>query len=202
MRRPSLLTLLSLSLMALAVRADQVTLKNGDRLSGSVVKTEDDAKTLLIKTELAGDVTIPWDAVTGIVSSQPLHITLSDGRVIAGTVSTVEGKLEVATKDAGTVSAEHDAVKAVRNDAQQAEAERLEHPRLRDNWRGLLDLGLSVTEGNSSTTALTIAGKASRIVPKNKLTLYYTQVYSKDNAQSPASQTQTRFMAEFAMSSI
>jgi hypothetical protein len=66
-----LLTLLSLSLMALGSKADQVTLKNGDRLSGSVVKTDDDAKTLLIKTELAGDVTIPWDAVTGIVSSQP-----------------------------------------------------------------------------------------------------------------------------------
>jgi putative salt-induced outer membrane protein YdiY len=186
MRRPLFLTLLSLSLMALGVQADQVTLKNGDRWSGSIVKTDDDAKTLLIKTELAGDVTIPWDAVTGIVSSQPLHITLADGRVIAGTVSTAEGKLEVATKDAGTVSAAHDAVKAVRNDAQQAEAERLQHPRLRDCWSGLLDLGLSVTEGNSSTTALTIAGKASRIVPKNKLTLYYTQVYSKDNALSPA----------------
>jgi len=111
MRRPLLLTLLSLSLMALGVQADQVTLKNGDRLSGSVVKTDDDAKTLLIKTELAGDVIIPWDVVTGIVSSQPLHITLSDGRVIAGTVSTAEGKLEVATKDAGTVSAAYDAVK-------------------------------------------------------------------------------------------
>jgi len=186
MRRPLLLTLLSLSLFSLAAPADQVTLKNGDRLSGAIVKTNDDAKTLLIKTELAGDVTIPWDAVTGIVSSQPLHITLSDGRVIAGTVSTAEGKLEVATKDAGTVSAAHDAVKAVRNDAQQAEAERLQHPGLRDYWSGLLDMGLSVTEGNSSTTALTIAGKASRMVPKNKLTLYYTQVYGKDSAESPA----------------
>src|SRR3989442_5406802 len=147
MRRPLFLPLLSLSLMALGVQADQVTLKNGDRLRGSVVKTDDDARTLLIKTDLAGDVTIPWDAVTGIVSSQPLHITLSDGRVITGTVSTTEGKLEIATKDAGTISAAHDAVKAVRNDAQQAAVERLQRPRLRDYWSGLLDLGLSVTEG-------------------------------------------------------
>jgi len=170
-----------LSLFSLALHADQVTLKNGDRLSGSIVKTDDEAKTLFVKTEFAGDVTIPWDAVTGIVSSQPLHITLSDGRVIAGTVSTTDGKLEVATKDAGTVSATHDAIKAVRNDAQQAEVDRLRHPRLRDYWSGLFDLGLSITEGNSSTTALSIAGKASRIVPKNKLTLYYTQVYAKDS---------------------
>src|SRR5262245_36129448 len=113
MRRTVLLTLLSLCVFSAAVRADKVTLKNGDRLSGTIVKTDDEAKNLLIRSELAGDVTIAWDAITGIVSSQPLHITLTDGRVIAGTVSTTDGKLEVATKDAGRVTAAHDAVKAV-----------------------------------------------------------------------------------------
>lgn len=186
MRRTLLLTLLSLSLLSLSVLADQVTLKNGDRLSGTIVKTDDETKTLLIKTDLAGDVTIKWDDVTAIVSSQPLHIVLSDGRTLTGTVTTTDGALEVATKDAGTVSAPHDAVKTIRNNAQQAEQERLKHPGLRDYWSGLFDLGLSVTEGNSSNAALTIAGKASRVVPKNKLTLYYTQVYSKDSATSPA----------------
>jgi len=185
-RKLLLPTLLLLSLFSLQLQADQVTLKNGDRLSGSIVKTDDDAKTLLIKTELAGEVTIPWDAVTDIFSSQPLHITLFDGRVIVGTVSTADGKLAVVTKDTGTVSAAHDAVKVIRNDAQQAEADRLLHPRLRDYWNGLFDLGLSITQGNSSTTALTIAGKASRIVPNNKLTLYFTQVYGKDRATSPS----------------
>ena len=48
------MTLLWLSLFSLAARADQVTLKNGDRLSGAIVKTDDDTKTLLMKTELAG----------------------------------------------------------------------------------------------------------------------------------------------------
>jgi small nuclear ribonucleoprotein (snRNP)-like protein len=138
MRRMLVLTILSLSLLSSSARADQVTLKNGDRLSGTIVKSDDDAKTLLIKTDLAGDVTIKWDTVTAIVSSQPLHITLSDGRVVAGTVTTTEGNLEIATKDAGTVSATHDAVKAIRNDAQQAEIDRLQHPRLRDlkTWLG------------------------------------------------------------------
>jgi putative salt-induced outer membrane protein YdiY len=186
MRRKFVLALVLLSLCALAVRADQVTLKNGDRLSGTVIKSSDDAKTLLIKTELAGEVTISWDAITAIVSSQPLHLTLSDGRVVVGTVSTADGKIEVATKDAGTVDTAHDAVKAIRNDAQQTEYDRMQHPRLRDNWSGLFDLGLSLTEGNSSTSALTIAAKAARVVPKNKLTLYYTEVYAKDSNQTPA----------------
>jgi len=184
MRRMLVLTTLSLSLLSLPVLADQVALKNGDRLSGIIVKSDDDAKTLLIKSDLAGDVTIKWDAVTAIVSSQPLHIILSDGRVIVGRVTTTDGTLEIAT-DSGTVPAAHDAVKAIRDNATQAEIDRLQHPRLLDYWSGLFDLGLSVTEGNSSTTALTIAGKASRVVPKNKLTLYYTQVYSKDSRESP-----------------
>jgi len=179
------LTLLSLSLASLSVRADQVTLKNGDRLSGTIVKSDDDAKTLLIKTDLAGDVSIKWEVVTAIVSSQPLHITLSDGRVIVGRVTTTDGALEIAT-EGGTVPAAHDTVQAIRDNATQAEIDRLQHPRLLDYWRGMFDLGLSVTEGNSSTAALTIAGKASRVVPKNKLTLYYTEVYSRDGNQSPA----------------
>ena len=185
MRRMSILTILSLSLLSLPVFADQLTLKNGDRLSGTIVKSDDDAKTLLIKTDLAGDVTVKWDAITAIVSSQPLHIMLSDGRVIVGRVSTTDGMLEIAT-DGGTVPAAHDAVKAIRDNATQAEIDRLQHPGLRDYWSGLFDLGLSLTEGNSSTAALTIAGKASRVVPKNKLTLYYTEVYSRDSNESPA----------------
>ena len=111
MRRIAFLTMLWLSLFSLAARGDQVTLKNGDRLSGAIVKLDEDAKTLQIKTDLAGDVTIKWDDITGIVSSQNLHITLSDGRVVVGTVSTEDGKLEIATREAGTFSAPHEAVK-------------------------------------------------------------------------------------------
>ena len=185
MRRMLILTILSLPLLSLSVFADQLTLKNGDRLSGTIVKSDEDAKTLLIKTDLAGDVTVKWEAITAIVSSQPLHIMLSDGRVLVGRVSTTDGTLEIAT-DGGTVPAAHDAVKAIRDNATQAEIDRLQHPGLREYWSGLFDLGLSLTEGNSSTAALTIAGKASRVVPKNKLTLYYTEVYSRDSNESPA----------------
>src|SRR6266404_9679603 len=123
MRQMLILTILSLSL-SLPVFADQLTLKNGDRLSGTIVKLDDDAKTLLIKTDLAGDVTVKWDAITAIVSSQPLHIMLSDGRVIVGRVSTTDGTLEIAT-DGGTVPAAHDAVKAIHDNATQAEMDRL-----------------------------------------------------------------------------
>jgi hypothetical protein len=58
-----------LCLLAVSARPDQVTLKNGDRLTGTIVKS--DSKTMLIKTELAGEVNVQWEAVTSIVPSQP-----------------------------------------------------------------------------------------------------------------------------------
>ena len=47
--------------------ADQVTLKNGDRLSGTITKS--DGKTLVIKTDYAGDVTVKFDAIQSITST-------------------------------------------------------------------------------------------------------------------------------------
>src|SRR5690348_8943596 len=94
-----------LYLCAAGLWADQVTLKNGDRLTGTIVKTDDKAETLLIKTEFAGDVTVKWEAVTSLETTQPLHLTLKDGRTIVGTVTTTEGALDVTTKTEGEVKA-------------------------------------------------------------------------------------------------
>jgi small nuclear ribonucleoprotein (snRNP)-like protein len=127
LRRGVLFVALEAVLCVLGARADQLTLKNGDRLSGTIVKS--DVKTLLIKTEFAGDVNVQWDAVTSIVSSQPLHLDLKDGQTVVGTVASADGKLDVTTKTAGEVDTTKDAVVAVRNDDEQkvhdAEVDRL-----------------------------------------------------------------------------
>ena len=73
-------------LCAEAAFADQVTMKNGDRLSGAIIKS--DAKNLVMKTEFAGEVTISWDAVTAITSTTQLHVALKDGQTVVGTVTT------------------------------------------------------------------------------------------------------------------
>jgi len=46
----------SLCVLVSCARADQVTLKNGDRLTGTIVKS--DGTTLLLKTDSAGDVSL------------------------------------------------------------------------------------------------------------------------------------------------
>ena len=60
---------------ASAVWADQVTLKNGDRVTGSIVKKE--GNNLTIKSDLMGVVTIPWDQITEIKSAEPLNVVLA-----------------------------------------------------------------------------------------------------------------------------
>ena len=57
------LSLLALLAVSSTLFADQVTLKNGDRLTGTIVKS--DGKTLVIHTDAADDVTIKFDAIQG-----------------------------------------------------------------------------------------------------------------------------------------
>ena len=183
----------SLCLCASCAFADQVTLKNGDRLTGTITKSDDKMETLLIKTEFAGNVTVKWEAITSIVAEQPLHITLKDGQTIVGTVTTTDGALDVATKTSGEVKAPKENVAIVRNDAEQKalndEMYRQMHPRFVDYWSGLFDTGLSLTDGNSSTINYTMTAKAARVAKRDKVSMYATAVYGKNNAVSPTETT-------------
>jgi putative salt-induced outer membrane protein YdiY len=178
-------------LLVLNARADQVTLKNGDRLTGTIVKS--DAKTMLIKTELAGEVNVQWEAVTSIVSSQPLHLALKDGQTVVGLVTTADGKLDVATKTTGEVVAQKETVVTVRNDDEEksydAEMDRLRNPHLTDFWSGILDTGLSVTRGNSAMLAYSLSAKAARVTTRDKISVFSTAVYASDDTTPPSRTT-------------
>jgi putative salt-induced outer membrane protein len=183
----SLCVLVLLCGLASVAKGDQVTLKNGDRLSGTIVTS--DGKTLVLKTEAAGELTIKWETVSGIVSSQPLSLQLKDGQIVSGNVTTENGKFEVATRDHGEVAAPRDSVVAIRNGEEQSTYDRLQHPRLTDFWSGVLDTGLSETRGNSALTAFNLTAKAARVTNRNKLSLYATSVYATDNTTPPSRTT-------------
>jgi putative salt-induced outer membrane protein YdiY len=174
-------------LSASSANADQVTLKNGDRLTGAIVKS--DGKTLLLKTDAAGEVTLKWDAVSAIASSEPLNLQLKNGQVVSGNVTTDDGKFEVATPNRDQVAAPRDAIVAIRNADEQTAYDRSLHPRLTDFWSALLDTGLSETRGNSALLAFNLSGKAARVTTRNKLSLYATSVYATDNTTPPGRTT-------------
>ena len=96
-----------------AVFADQITLKNGDHLTGTIVKS--DGKTLVLHTEFAGDVTLQFAAITQITTDKPLHVALKNGQTVVGAISTSDGKLEVAPKSGAPVETPKDSVVAILN---------------------------------------------------------------------------------------
>jgi len=149
------------------VLADQITLNNGDRLTGTI--TTADSTSLNLKTDYAGDLTIKWDAIQSISSDQPLYVTPKTGPVVVGSVTTSDGKLQVATSTGGTISVDRDAVKTVRSESEQ---------RAYSAWGGFLDSGLSLSRGNSETTNFTIGASATRITDKNKASAFVNSIYS------------------------
>ena len=163
-----------------ALFADQVVLKNGDRLTGSIVKS--DGKSLVIKTEFEGEVMVQWEAIQELKSEQQLHLGLTGGKTVVGPVTTSDGKLEVATKTAGTVETPKESVLVMRNDAEQVAWEKSQHPGLLEGWNGGLDLGFGLTRGNSQTKSLAVAFKATRTGLRDKLTLYEGTIYATNDA--------------------
>ena len=187
--RRSLLCVSLFLLVVTAARADQVTLKNGDRLSGKIISG--DGKTLVLKSDFAGDVTIQWDAITGIESADNIHITLKDGTRLSGKVTTQDGKFVVAGAPAAATpaAAAKDAIVAVRNDAEQHSfdeaAERMAHPKFTYFWHGMFDTGLALTRGNSDTANFTLAAKAIRETPRDKLTVYGDYIFANNGSVPP-----------------
>jgi putative salt-induced outer membrane protein YdiY len=172
-----------LMLSSCVVFADQITLKNGDRLTGTIEKSDD--KELVIKTEFAGEVTVQWPAVQEIKSDQELHVGLKNGQTVVGPVSSADGKIEVSTKTAGNVEAPKENILVMRSDAEQIAWERLQHPGLLQGWAGGVNVGFGLTAGNSETKNLALAFNGIRTGLRDKLTLYAGSVYATSATATP-----------------
>lgn len=183
LRKFELLTLATLVAFSSAVFADQVTLKNGDRFTGAVVKA--DGKTLVLHTDAAGDLTLKFDAIQEIKTDKDLHIVLKGGKTAVGPVTTSDGKLEIATKS-GPVEAAIADVTIIRNDAEEAAYQHSLHPRLTQDWAGGISLGFSVARGNSDTENLALAFNAARTTLNDKITLYASSIDTTNNNASPS----------------
>ena len=84
-----LFTVLLVFLTCGSAYADEVWLKNGDRLTGKVVSL--DGGTLTFKTSYAGDLSIKWEEVANLKTDEPGKVVLSDETAAQGPVSPGEG---------------------------------------------------------------------------------------------------------------
>jgi hypothetical protein len=159
--------------------ADQIVLKNGDRLAGSIEKSDD--KALLIKTEFAGEVTVKGPAVQEINSTQPLNVSLSDGKTVIGTVTTSDGDLAIVTPNAGTVIEPKTSVTRLFGEGEQAAYEKSLHPGLLEGWKGGANVGFALTSGNSQTKNLDIAFTPDPKTLHDHLGLYTSTLYATND---------------------
>lgn len=184
MRKTAFIALIAFLGLASAVFADQITLKNGDHLSGTVVKS--DGKTLVLHTDYAGDVTVQFDAITQLTTDKELHVTTADKKTIVGPVTTSDGKIEVATKAAGTVEVAPAKVVLMRNDAEQETYDKSLHPGLLHGWNGGVSVGFSLARGNSEATNLALAINAVHPTENDATTIYLTSLDTNNQLATPS----------------
>jgi hypothetical protein len=163
-----------LLLSGLLAAADQVVLKNGDTITGAIVKK--DGGKLTIKSEFLGEVSMPWDAVKSVRSDETLTVQLPGGERVAGKVSTAGETLEVATVS-GPTPVPMTAVGTIRNPAEQHAWERLQHPGMLELWTGFFDAGLTLARGNARTDTVTTSFNAVRVTHNDKIAVTVNQLF-------------------------
>jgi putative salt-induced outer membrane protein len=161
--------------------ADQVTLKNGDHLTGTIAKS--DGKTLTLKTDAMGSVDIQFTAIKDFSSEKPLYVqTTSTKQTYNGTVNTTDDSLAVVTSPTQTVTVAKSDMAAIRSPEEQTAYEKAQHPGLLQGWTGGANIGFGLTAGNSETESLALGFSAVRAGLHDKISMYATSVYSRNNA--------------------
>lgn len=154
-------------------RADLVTMKNGDRVSGSVVKK--DGTTLIFDSKLFGQIKIPWAEVAAIETSGPVNVATTDGKAQKATLTTKGDQVQVAV-GADVRSMTVNDVPTLRNDAEQATYERLLKPGWGSLWAGTASIGWAGARGNAKTSSFTTGMNAVRATNNDKTALYFSSI--------------------------
>jgi putative salt-induced outer membrane protein len=163
-----------------ALHADTVTLKNGDRITGTALKL--DGGKLTVKNTYSDAITISWDEVTGLTLTQPLLLTTPKGTVSVTSIERTDAGL-VVTTPSGPITLAPAAVKTLRTPADQQTYEDSLHPGWGHAWAGNVNLSLALAHGNSETTTFSAGFTAVRVTNTDKTLLYANYLYST-NANS------------------
>lgn len=178
MNKWSSLWVLTVCLVAqVYANGDQLTLKNGDRISGTVVKS--DGKSLILKSDLMGEVKIALDDISTITADKPLYVTLADGRTVLGVVSTTGDNTNIKTTS-GDIAVKRSSIQVIRSEAEQRIYESTLKPGWLEQWTGGADFGVALTRGNSDTTNLALGLALTRETLHDKTNVYAASIYNRD----------------------
>ena len=162
-------------------RTDVVTLANGDRITGEVVRL--DRGRLEFKTDDAGTLYLEWDNLVSVVTSRLVEVTTTDGRMFLGSLAQRTSRsIEVVGLDA-TES-------LLMSDVTEITAIG------RSFWRkldGSFDLGFSYTR-SSGILQLNLNSATVYITPgwQGRLTASFTETGQSDTSEDDESSSDDR----------
>jgi putative salt-induced outer membrane protein len=164
---------------------DQITMKNGDKITGTIVKKDGDA--LTIKTDQFGTVTTSWAKVDSIVSTTP-ETVVAQGKTVQGTINTTDGQVAIVSQGQTTTVPPAD-ITAIRNADEEKAYERLQNPRWDQLWSGNASFGLAGSTGNAITQTITAAVTAARTTNTDKTSIYFNDIKSSATVTGVNSET-------------
>ena len=164
----SLFTLISIP----STYSDEVTLKDGSRLIGTILKLRDG--NLILQTKHVGKVTIRISGIEGSQTDQVNGIALSDLSPHLGTLKYSDGQQQV-------VLEEGDARSIVPADLSLIWPEDKDMPGPAKLWSAEVELGINGASGNSDRFSFLGRSEVTRKTETNKLLLYLQGYYAEDN---------------------
>ena len=156
--------------------ADTVVLKNGDKLTGTVLNL--DSGKLTVKTNYADAVPVSWDQVVSFTVDQGLVLPQASGSPLSVTAMERTDAGIVVTTATGKITLKPGDVTILRSSADQTAYEQTLHPGWSHDWAGTGNLSLALARGNSNTTTFGAGVNAARATLHDKTALYATSLYS------------------------
>jgi putative salt-induced outer membrane protein YdiY len=161
------------SSLSAAAFGDEIRVNNGDRITGKVTRVT--SKNIMINTEYAGNISVSLASIEGISSDVVFHFELKDSSVVSGKITGIpEGSnaLTIENADEGEKQIEIAKISAVRSSSEQEEYIRRTARKWTDLWHGDMNLGFTLTSGNTKTRTLATGANLARETQKDKVTMY------------------------------
>jgi len=159
MCRIIIVSALCLAVCSASAFADEVYFKNGDRLSGQIVRLTDGK--LVLKSKVAGEVTISLAEVKTFSSDAPIEIHLKDGTVLHQPVAAAEPN-EFALKAAEPLQPQKFPL---------ADVASINPPPIpKVKWTGSVSGAVGVTTGNTKTSSITGSVSVARRTEQDRTT--------------------------------
>ena len=133
-------------------RADVVTLKNGDRVTGTLVTVK--GKTLQLKSEILGTLNIPLEKVATYAVEKPVAVVVKGKKPVEGTLELApSGDWQVKTAGQAQTIAAATVDTIMPADTYHSLVEVT--PKPWQAWKGSAAIGDSIQHGNQQTNTLT-----------------------------------------------